>query len=61
MEVINKTIREFEQGIINYMNNNPLPIEVKRLVLINILQQTTDEANKVVLAEMKEQEERSNS
>lgn len=33
------TIKEFEQSIINFTNQVPLPLEVKRLVFADILHQ----------------------
>lgn len=49
-------IRQFSNELVGVINNSPLPIEVKRLVLKDILQQTSDEANKVILAQIKEKE-----
>ena len=34
-------IREFKNNIINYMNQTDIPLEVKRLVLSEILNETT--------------------
>ncbi len=60
--MINAKIREFENDIINYINaNSDIPIEVKHLVLKDILSQVEVEANRHVIAEreqMKEKRER---
>lgn len=60
--MINAKIREFENDIINYINaNSDIPIEVKHLVLKDILSQVEAEANRHVIAEreqMKEKRER---
>lgn len=34
-------IRSFKTGMIKHMNTYPLPIELKRLVLVDILDETT--------------------
>lgn len=37
----NLKIRSFKNGIIDLMNNTCLPAETKRLVLVDVLQETT--------------------
>lgn len=44
-------IRSFKTGMIEHMNKYPLPIEIKRLVLVDIL----DETRKLADATLKEQ------
>ena len=46
------TVREFSQSIINFINQNPLPMEVKRLALKDILSQVEEETNKVLQSEL---------
>lgn len=54
MENFDLKIRKFEQFLINYINSvNELPIEVKRLVVQDILNQIQDASNTVI----KEQQE----
>lgn len=48
----NLEIREFSQSIINFTNQSPLPMEVKRLALADILSQVADAANSAVQAEL---------
>lgn len=48
----NLSIREFQQAIINFTNQSPLPIEVKRLCMQDILRQVESEATKVIKAEI---------
>jgi hypothetical protein len=43
-------IREFKNNIINYMNHTDLPLEVKRLVLSEILHETTQIVNNDITA-----------
>lgn len=45
-------IREFSQSIINFINQNPLPIEVKRLALKDILAQTEKETDRILAEEI---------
>lgn len=47
-------IREFEQAIINQINQSPLPLEVKRLIVENICAQVNEATNKQIQAELKE-------
>lgn len=50
----NLEIREFQQAIVNYTNTSPLPIEIKRLVISDILAQLNTEANAAVQSELAE-------
>lgn len=50
----NLEIREFQQAIVNYTNTSLLPIEVKRLVLSDILSQLNTEASAAVQLELAE-------
>lgn len=59
----NLEIREFTQAIINFTNQSPLPIEVKRLALRSVMMQLDAAADSAVKAELlerdrKEQEEK---
>lgn len=49
---MNLGIRQFQNELINMINDNPLPIEVKRLVVKDILSQIKTEADKLVTAEL---------
>lgn len=53
-------IRQFNNEIVGVINNSPLPIEVKRLVLKDILAQTTATAEKVIAEQLKEKENTNN-
>ena len=50
----NLEIRIFTQDIINYTNASPLPIEAKRLAIMEILRQTQNEADRVIQSELEE-------
>lgn len=49
---MNTAIREFQQSIINFVNETNLPIEVKRLVLIDITQQVCEAADNEIKNEL---------
>lgn len=49
---LNLIIRRFEQKLINCINDEPLPIELKRLVLKDILEQVEAESNKAINREL---------
>ena len=55
-------IREFQKTIIDFTNQSQLPMEVKRLVFLNILTQieteTEDELHKQVVARMAQKKDR---
>ena len=56
--MVNAKIREFENNIINFINaSSDVPIEVKHLVLKDILQQVEAEANRHVIAEREQMQE----
>ena len=50
----NLEIREFSQTIINFVNKSPLPVEVKRLVMTDILNQIDSAANTAIHGEIAE-------
>ena len=54
-------IREFEQGIINQINQSPLPLEVKRLIVENICAQVNETTNKQIQAELAERSSKKES
>ena len=55
----NAKIREFENDIINFINASvDIPIEVKHLVLKDILHQVEAEANRHVIAEREQMKEK---
>ena len=47
-------IRLFRQDLINYINSVELPMEVKRLVLSEILSQVSNETEKVLQYQLEE-------
>ena len=47
-------IRLFRQDLINYINSVELPMEVKRLVLSEVLSQVTNETEKVLQYQLEE-------
>lgn len=49
----NLEIRQFSIAITNFINQNQLPMEVKRLVLKDILNQVETETNKMITEEFK--------
>ena len=49
---MNLIIRRFEQKLISCINDEPLPIELKRLVLKDILEQVEAESNKAINIEL---------
>lgn len=52
----NLKIREFSQAIINFVNDSPLPIEVKRLTLVEIVHQIDSAANSILQREISERD-----
>lgn len=52
----NLEIREFSQAIINFVNDSPLPIEVKRLTLVEIVHQIDSAANSILQREISERD-----
>lgn len=52
----NLKIREFSQAIINFVNDSPLPIEVKRLTLVEIVHQIDSAANSILQREIAERD-----
>jgi hypothetical protein len=57
--MVNAKIREFENDIINYINaKSDIPIEVKNLVLKDILHQVEAEANRHIIAEQEQAKEK---
>lgn len=56
--MVNAKIREFENDIINFINASvDIPIEVKHLVLKDILHQVEAEANRHVISEREQMQE----
>lgn len=54
-------IREFKNNLINYMNEEPLPLEVKRLVFNDILNELTKAVDANIKAYLMAEKEKSNS
>lgn len=53
---MNITIREFQQSIINFINETKLPLEVKRLVLLEVTRQVTEASEMQIRNEVAERE-----
>lgn len=51
-------IREFQQAIINFTNASPLPAEVKRLAVKEVLRQLETTATEEIRAELLAREEK---
>ena len=54
---MNLKIKEFQQAIVNFINESDLPIEVKRLSLSEIMHKLESAADAVIAQELKEREE----
>ena len=54
--MMNKEIRQLENDIVNTLNNSPVNVETKRLLIESILYKLLKEADKVIIAEMQEGE-----
>ena len=54
-------IREFKNKLINIMNDEPLPLEVKRLVLSDILNETTKAVDNNIKAYLMAEKEKTDS
>lgn len=51
---MNKEIRELEDKIINNLNEANVEIEVKRLILTNVLNMVKNKADEIIILEMRE-------
>ncbi len=51
---MNKEIRELEDKIINTLNEANVEIEVKRLILTNVLNMVKNKADEIIILEMRE-------
>lgn len=64
MDGLDLRIRSFKNKIINIMNDEPLQVEIKRLVLGEILAETTklaDDEVRAQIAAYKQEQEKTNS
>ncbi len=50
--MINVQIRQFKERIISETNASPLPIEVKRLVFVEVMKQLQEVADSVINTEL---------
>lgn len=57
---MNLAIREFEQTIINFINQSPIPIETKRLVIKDIFYQIEKASDEVIKQEIQIKKEQEN-
>lgn len=53
-------IREFASNIVNYVNKSPLPIEIKRLCLVETLGKLTEAADVAIRNQIEERKRESN-
>ena len=51
---MNYKMRDLEDRVIGLLNGSDVPIEAKRLIIQNVLNLITKQADKVILEEMKE-------
>lgn len=58
---MNLNIREFKQAIVNFINQNKLPIEVKRMVLSEILKAVEMESDRIVIQEIEKRDKKEQS
>jgi len=62
---INIAIRQFEQTLIATINQNDLPIEIKRLAMLDVMRQVQSAADdfiqNAIVAENKEEESNDNT
>jgi len=62
---INIAIRQFEQSLIETINQNNLPIEIKRLAMLDVMRQVQSAADdfiqNAIVAENKEEESNDNT
>lgn len=54
---MDKEIRELKNALVGVLNSTRLPIEVKRLVVAELLKEVTDKANEVIASQLTEREE----
>ncbi len=54
---MNTNIRNFENAIINFINQSDLSIEIKRIVLYEIYSQLKEEADKIINYEINRDEQ----
>lgn len=50
-------IRQFSNKIVNDINESPLPLEVKRLCMMDVMNQLTSAAEQDILAEKRKDEQ----
>lgn len=56
--MINTEIRRLRDSVITLTNASPLPIEIKRLLFLEIQTEINNEANRVIAEEMQEAKEK---
>ena len=54
---MDREIREMKNNLVGVLNSTRLPIEVKRLVVAELLKEVTDKANEVIAGQLTEREE----
>lgn len=56
MDYFDLKVQEFSNAIVRYVNDTPLPTEVKRLAVFEICQKLQEESNKAAAAQIRERE-----
>lgn len=51
MQLQDIDIRLFKEDLVRFVNNNPLPLEIKRLVLKEVTGMVTEVANDVIITQ----------
>jgi len=54
--MMNSIVRQLEDSIIELLNNSPVEVEIKRLILSDVLKMTEREANNAISLEREVQE-----
>lgn len=52
---MNKDIRQLEDNLINVLNASDISVEVKRLIVETIMYKLSHEADKIIIAEIQEE------
>ena len=58
---MNKDIRGLEDTLLQVLNESPVEMEVKRLVLTNLLEKVTKQADAIILQELQEEQNNAES
>lgn len=58
---MNKDIRSLEDTLFQILNDSPVEMEVKRLILTNLLDKATKQADAIILQELQEEQNNAES